>query len=67
MPWLSRQQQRWGHTPSGLKALGGPAKVAEWDQASRGMKLPRIAAPRKPRSLKMKMVPLKSLAKMRLK
>ncbi len=65
MPWQSTQQQRWGHTPAGLRALGGPAKVAEWDRASKGLKLPRIAPPRMPRTLKTKLVPLKSL--MRLK
>lgn len=41
MPYLSRAQQGWAHTPTGTKALGGVAKVAEWDNASRGMKLPK--------------------------
>jgi hypothetical protein len=36
MPFVSRRQQRWGHTPEGEKALGGPAKVAEWDRATKG-------------------------------
>jgi len=65
MPWQSTQQQRWGHTPAGLRALGGPMKVAEWDRASKGLKLPRIARPPKPRMLKTKLVPLKSLVRLK--
>lgn len=34
MPWLSKQQARWGHSPAGLKALGGAEKVSEWDKAT---------------------------------
>lgn len=49
MPYESDAQRRWAHTPSGIKALGGPAKVAEWDAASKGMKPPeRKAAVPKP-------------------
>lgn len=40
MPFKSLKQERWGNSPAGLKALGGPAKVAEWNQASKGLKLP---------------------------
>jgi hypothetical protein len=40
MPFTSRAQQRWGHTPAGIKALGGRDKVAEWDAATAGRKLP---------------------------
>lgn len=40
MPWQSDQQRKWGHTKAGLKALGGKSKVAEWDAASKGKKLP---------------------------
>ena len=40
MPFVSRQQQKWGHTPEGEAALGGPAKVAEWDSATKGKSLP---------------------------
>jgi hypothetical protein len=40
MPWTSTKQRGWGHTPAGIKALGGPAKVAEWDHASKGKDLP---------------------------
>lgn len=39
MPYVSQAQERWAHTPSGQKALGGAAKVSEWDAASKGMKL----------------------------
>ena len=45
MPYQSDAQRRWAHTPSGEKALGGPAKVAEWDSASKGMKLPERKKP----------------------
>jgi hypothetical protein len=34
MPWKSISQSRWGHSKSGLKALGGKSKVAEWDAAT---------------------------------
>ncbi len=34
MPFLSKSQQRWGHTPAGVKALGGKAAVSEWDAAT---------------------------------
>lgn len=40
MPYVSDLQRRWAHTPTGTEALGGPGKVAEWDQASKGKKLP---------------------------
>ncbi len=43
MPYKSDAQRGWAHTPAGMKALGGPAKVAEWDAASKGMKLPARA------------------------
>lgn len=36
MPWESKAQQRWGHSPAGEEALGGPAKVHEWDEATKG-------------------------------
>lgn len=36
MPYVSKAQQGWAHTPEGEKALGGPDKVAEWDAASKG-------------------------------
>lgn len=40
MPYESDAQRRWAHTPAGTKALGGTDKVAEWDAASAGKKLP---------------------------
>lgn len=40
MPFLSEAQRGWGHTPEGMKALGGADKVAEWDQATKGKELP---------------------------
>lgn len=40
MPYVSRSQAAWAHTPEGIKALGGSAKVSEWDRASKGIKLP---------------------------
>ena len=40
MPYKSDQQRKWAHTEKGMKALGGAAKVAEWDKESKGMKLP---------------------------
>jgi len=45
MPFVSRAQQRWGHTAAGEKALGGPAAVAEWDSATKGEKLPARVKP----------------------
>lgn len=39
--YKSEQQRKWAHTSSGLKALGGAAKVAEWDSASKGKNLPK--------------------------
>lgn len=34
MPWKSAKQAAWGHSPAGVKALGGKDKVAEWDAAT---------------------------------
>lgn len=41
MPWKSKSQRAWGHTPAGMKALGGKKAVAEWDKATKGKKLPK--------------------------
>ncbi|HWQ96270.1 MAG TPA: hypothetical protein VN368_02745 [Candidatus Methylomirabilis sp.] len=38
MPYKSKAQEKWAHTPEGIKKLGG--KVKEWDAASKGLKLP---------------------------
>jgi hypothetical protein len=51
MPWQSKKQAAWGHSPAGVKALGGKAKVAEWDAAT----------PKGSLKKKAKGVPLKSL------
>jgi hypothetical protein len=40
MPYKSDAQRRWAHTDIGTKALGGKEKVKEWDDASKGMKMP---------------------------
>jgi len=47
MPYKSVQQRRWAHTKTGMKALGGPKKVAEWDTVSKGKKLPKKAKKRR--------------------
>lgn len=40
MPWKSKAQARWGHSASGVKALGGKTAVAEWDAATPKHSLP---------------------------
>jgi len=40
MPWRSEQQRKWGHSEAGKEALGGEAAVHEWDEATKGKKLP---------------------------
>lgn len=40
MPWKSKAQARWGHSPSGIRALGGLGRVAEWDAATPKGSLP---------------------------
>jgi anti-sigma28 factor (negative regulator of flagellin synthesis) len=39
-PYVSEAQRRWAHTDSGMEALGGKAGVHEWDEATKGKKLP---------------------------
>jgi hypothetical protein len=39
-PYSSEAQRRWAHTEAGKKALGGNAGVHEWDEATKGKKLP---------------------------
>lgn len=46
MPFKSDAQRRWAHTKDGEMALGGEANVAEWDIASKGLKLPKRKMPR---------------------
>lgn len=48
MPYRSKAQERWAHTPTGMKQLGA-AKIKEFDQASKGMRLPARAPKAKPR------------------
>lgn len=45
MPYRSKAQERWAHTPEGEKALGGKDRVAEWDRASRNLRLPERRKP----------------------
>ena len=40
MPYKSKAQEAWAHTSEGMRKLGGPAKVKEWDTASKGVSLP---------------------------
>lgn len=47
MPFKSQAQRKWAYTKEGTKALGGKAKVAEWDRASVGKKLPKKAPKKK--------------------
>jgi hypothetical protein len=51
MPWASKKQVRWGHSKTGVKALGGKAKVAEWDAATKKGSLPAKA--KKPGGMKL--------------
>jgi len=47
MPYKSKAQERWAHTPTGKKALGGAANVKEWDRESKGKKLPERVTKKK--------------------
>lgn len=47
MPWKSKAQAAWGHSPAGLKALGGKKAVAEWDSATPKGSLPARAKKKK--------------------
>lgn len=38
MPYKSKSQQRWAHTPAGIKALGGKKNVEEWDKETKSYK-----------------------------
>ena len=39
-PYTSEAQRRWAHTAAGKEALGGETGVHEWDEATKGKKLP---------------------------
>lgn len=41
MPFQSKAQAAWAHTKEGTEALGGEAKVKEWDAATDFKKLPK--------------------------
>ena len=47
MPYKSRAQEKWAHTPEGVKALGGDSAVKEWDAASKGKTLPERVTKKK--------------------
>lgn len=47
MPYVSEAQRKWAHTKAGTKALGGKKAVEEWDKATKGKKLPKIAPKKK--------------------
>lgn len=40
MPFLSAAQSRFMHTPAGTRAIGGSAKLREWEGATDYSKLP---------------------------
>ncbi len=44
MPFVSAAQSRWGHSKSGVKSLGGEAKVKEWEASTDYSKLPAKAS-----------------------
>ena len=44
MPFESKAQNAWAHTPEGTKALGGAAKVKEWEGATDYSHLPQHKA-----------------------
>lgn len=43
MPFVSGAQNKWAHTPEGVKALGGPEKVKEWESSTDYSNLPEQA------------------------
>lgn len=49
MPFKSLKQERFAHTEKGQKAFG-KKNVDEFDQASKGMKLPEVAPMPKPKT-----------------
>lgn len=44
MPFKSKAQNAWAHTPAGTKALGGAAKVKEWEGSTDYSHLPQKLA-----------------------
>jgi hypothetical protein len=51
MPFESVAQNAWAHTPAGTKALGGEAKVKEWEHATNYSDLPAHAHKHAPYSM----------------
>lgn len=47
MPFKSEAQRKWAYTKEGTKALGGKKAVAEWEKATAGKKLPKVAPKKK--------------------
>lgn len=47
MPWKSDAQRKWSNSDAGRKALGGQAKVDEWNQATEGKSIPEKVMPTK--------------------
>jgi hypothetical protein len=45
LPFESKDQNAWAHTPAGTKALGGKAKVKEWESKTDYSKLPEKVKP----------------------
>ena len=68
-PFVSEAQRRWGHTAAGEEALGGEAGVHEWDEATKGKKLPekvakaedKLPSTERIRSVEAKVVPNKPI------
>ena len=51
MPFKSKAQNAWAHTPAGTKALGGKSKVKEWEGATDYKRLPaKVSKKKKPES-----------------
>ena len=53
MPWKSLSQKEWGHSPEGVRALGGIENVLEWDRATKGRFLPRYVKKSKSKSYRL--------------
>lgn len=47
MPFVSKKQNAWGHSPAGVEALGGPSKVKEWEGETEYNTLPEKAPKKK--------------------
>lgn len=50
MPYKSEAQRRWAHTKEGEKELGGKKAVEEWDESSKGKKLPERKSKKRAKS-----------------